>query len=77
MFMEKTIAVSEEKFNKVLQDVETLIEDVAELFDQDEIVKRRIADIKANPSIGKSEKDLDNYLKKGGEKVAQKTVIFL
>ena len=63
------ITVSEEKFNKVLSDVEALIEDVSSLFDQDEIAKKRIAEIKANPSIGKSEKELDAYLKKRGVKV--------
>jgi len=64
-----TIMISEEKFNKVLADVENLIEDVADLFDQDEIVKKRIADIEANPSIGKSEKELNDYLKKKGVKI--------
>ena len=63
------ITVSEEKFNKVLSDVETLIEDVSSLFDQDEIARKRIAEIKANSSIGKSEKELDAYLKKRGVKV--------
>ncbi|MCH8004247.1 MAG: hypothetical protein IH934_06495 [Nanoarchaeota archaeon] len=64
-----TITISEEKFNKVISDVENLIEDVADLLDQDEIAKKRIAEIKANPAIGKSEKELDNYLKKRGVKV--------
>ena len=60
------IMISEEKFNKVLEDVENLIEDVADLFDQDEIAKKRINDIQNNPSIGKSEKDLDEYIKSRG-----------
>ncbi len=64
-----TIAISEEKFDKMLADVEVLIGDVAALFDQDEIAKKRLVDIKANPSIGKSEKELSNYLKKRGVKV--------
>ena len=64
-----TITISEEKFNKVIADVENLIEDVAELFDQDETAKKRLAEIKANPSIGESEKELDDYLKKRGVKV--------
>ena len=63
------MTISEEKFNKVIADVENLIEDVADLFDQDEIAKRRLTEIKANPSIGKSEKELDDYLKKRGVKV--------
>tara|TARA_Y100000310_G_scaffold338992_1_gene430245 strand:+ start:12692 stop:12895 length:204 start_codon:yes stop_codon:yes gene_type:complete len=61
-----TINISEEKLNKVLADVETLIEDVASLVDQDEIAKKRIKDIKSNPSIGKSEEELNDYLKKRG-----------
>ena len=64
-----TVTMSEEKFNKVIADVENLIEDVADLFDQDEIAKKRIKDIKSDPSIGKSEKELDDYLKKRGVKV--------
>ncbi|MDO8538708.1 MAG: hypothetical protein Q7S21_07565 [archaeon] len=64
-----TIAISEKKFDKVLEDVETLIEDVADLFDQDEIAKKRSVDIKANPSIGKTEKELDSYLKKRRVKI--------
>ena len=63
------ITVSEEKFNKVLADVENLIEDVTDLFDQDKVVKERIADIEADPSIGKSEKELDSYLKKRGVQI--------
>jgi len=63
------ITISEEKFNKVLADVETLIEDVSTLFDQDEIAKHRFAEIKKNPSIGKSEKELDDYLKKRGVEI--------
>ena len=63
------ISVSEEKFNKVLADVEALIEDVSELFDQDEIAKKRIMDIESNPSIGKSEKELDDYLRQRGVKI--------
>ena len=63
------ISISEEKFNKVLADVGALIEDVSDLFDQDEIAKKRTADIEENPSIGKSEKELDDYLKQRGVKI--------
>ena len=63
------ITISDEKFNKVLEDVENLIVDVADLFDQDEIAKKRIKDIQNNPSIGKSEKNLDEYLKNRGVKI--------
>ncbi len=64
-----TITISEEKFNKVLADVEVLIDDVAELLDQNEIAKQRMAELKLNPSIGKSEKELDEYLRKRGVKI--------
>lgn len=64
-----TITIPEEKFHKVLTDVETLIADVTALFDQDEIARQRLAQIKEAPSIGKSEKDLDAYLKRRGVKV--------
>ena len=64
-----TITISQEKFNKVIADVEALIEDVSSLFDQDELAKQRMQEIKANPSIGKSEKELDAYLRKRGVKV--------
>ena len=63
------ITISEEKFNKVLADVEVLIEDVSALLDQDEIAKQRMAELKKNPSIGKSERELDDYLKKRGVKI--------
>lgn len=65
-----TITVSEEKFNRVLSDVEVLIEDVASLFDQDEIAKKRLVEVKLSPSMGKSEKELDTYLKKRGVKIS-------
>ena len=64
-----TITVSQEKFDKVIADVEALIEDVSSLFDQDGLAKQRMKEIKANPSVGKSEKDLDAYLRKRGVKV--------
>lgn len=64
-----TVTIPEHKLHKVLEDVEVLIEDVASLLDQNKIAKARLAEIKANPSIGKSEKELDDYLKKRGVKL--------
>ena len=64
-----TIAVSEEKLHKVLVDVETLISDVTSLLDENSIVKKRVSDIKTTPSMGKSESELDDYLKKRGVQV--------
>ena len=65
-----SIVISEAKLDKVLSDVEVLIEDVVSLISQDEIAKKRLAEIRANPSLGKSEKELDLYLKKRGVKIA-------
>lgn len=64
-----TINISEDRFKKVLADVEVLVDDVTALINQDDIVKQRIAEIKADPSIGKTEKELDEYLKKRGVKI--------
>lgn len=64
-----TITIAEEKFNRILNDVEVLIEDVVSILDQDEIAKKRMAEVKATPSIGNSEAELDTYLKKRGVKV--------
>ena len=65
-----SINISEDKLNKVLADVEVLIEDMALLLNQDEITKKRLKDIKNDPSIGISEEGIDNYLKKRGVEIA-------
>lgn len=65
----KTITIPAIQFKKILFDVETLIEDIATILDQDEITKKRMEEIESKPSIGKSEKDLDIYLKKKGIKI--------
>ena len=41
------------------------------LNDQDDVVKTRLKEIRDNPSIGISEKELDAYLAKRGVKVVQ------
>ncbi|MBI2451953.1 hypothetical protein HYV50_02635 [Candidatus Pacearchaeota archaeon] len=63
------ITIPADKLNKVLFDVEVLIEDVASLLNQDEIAKKRLVDIKTNPSISTSEEELDNYLRIRGIKI--------
>ena len=62
----KLINIPKDTLNKVLVDVEILIEDVASLLNQDEIAKKRLIEIKKNPSIALSEEELNNYLKKRG-----------
>jgi hypothetical protein len=67
--MPETITLSKSRFSKVLSDFEVLLEDVTELINRDDVVRQRIADIKADPSIGKTEEELDAYLRKRGIKV--------
>lgn len=64
-----TINISENRFRRVLTDVESLLNDITVLINRDDIVSQRIVEIKANPSIGKTEKELDKYLKKKGIKI--------
>ena len=67
----ETIILPKEKLGIVLSDVERLVshfEDLVE--DQDQIAKNRLSDIKSGKIEGKSEKELDEYLKKRGVKVA-------
>lgn len=64
-----SISIPADKLNKVLFDVEVLIEEVASLLNQDEIAKKRLADIKTNPSLGISEEELYSYLEKRGVKI--------
>ena len=65
-----SITVQVDKLNKVLLDVEVLVEDVASLLNQDEVAKKRLGEIKKDPSIGLTEEELNNYLKKSGIKIA-------
>ena len=67
--MPETITISKDRFKKILSDFEVLLEDVTDLVNGEDIVKQRIADIKRDPSIGKTEKDLDDYLRSRGVKV--------
>ena len=63
----ETITIPKVAFNKILGDVETLIDDVEKALDIK--VSQRINDLKTGKVNGKSEKELDNYLKKRGVKV--------
>ncbi len=66
----ETLNIPKEKFSKILEDFEVLIDDVeSALSEENSIVRKRINDIKKDPSIGKSEKELDLYLKKRGVKI--------
>ena len=59
------IKVDKSDFGKILQTAETLLDEVENVL-QDDIVKKRIAEIKAGKVKGRPESDLDQYLKKRG-----------
>lgn len=63
----ETVTVQKEVFSKILTDVETLIDDVELALDAKVI--QRIQDIEIGKVEGRTEKDLDNYLKKRGVKI--------
>jgi len=64
----ETITISKDKFGVVISDVEKLVSHFEDLV-QDKVVEQRLSDIKEGRVRGKSEKELDNYLRKRGVKV--------
>ena len=64
-----TVSVPQEKLAKVLADVEVLIADVASLVDQDEVTAQRLRAMKTDPSVRRSEQELDEYLTARGVKI--------
>ena len=46
-----------------------MIDEVEQAFSQDEIIKKRMNEIKTGKVKGRSETDLNNYLKKRGLKI--------
>ncbi len=66
----ETLTISREKFGKILTDIDILLSDIEEL-SPDEIVRQRIADINADPTLGKSEQELDEYLKERGVQIGR------
>lgn len=66
----ETLSISKEKFSKILEDFEVLINDVESALSEENLtVRKRMNDINMNPSIGKTEQELDTYLKKRGVKI--------
>lgn len=60
----ETVTLPKEIFTKILSDVEVLIDDVELALDAK--VRNRISDIKNAKVVGKTEKELDDYLKQRG-----------
>lgn len=63
----ETVTVQKEVFSKILTDVETLIDDVELALNAK--VMQRVQDIEMGKVEGRTEKDLDNYLKRRGVKI--------
>lgn len=64
----RNVMVEKSDFGKILQTAETLIDEVENAL-QDEIVKKRMDEINTGKVKGKTEKELDEYLKKRGLKI--------
>lgn len=68
--MAETITVSKELLNHMLTEMEHLVEDFSLIADENnEVIQRRIKEIRENPSIGKDEVELDNFLRRKGVKI--------
>lgn len=61
----EALTIPKEKFGKILNDIDILIKDIEDV-SQNQLIHQRIAEIDADPSIGKSEQELDEYLRKRG-----------
>lgn len=68
--MTETITMPREEFKKLISDVEIVINDVESILStEDKLTKKRIDDIESGKVKGKTEKELDEYLKNRGIKV--------
>lgn len=64
-----TVEVQKEDFSRILHTAEELVNEVESALSQDETAKRRMNDIKSGKVKGKTESELDSYLKSRGVKV--------
>lgn len=65
----ETITIKKQDFDKILNTAEILIDEVEDALSQDELVRKRIDDIKTGRIAGKTEEDYYEYLKKRGIKI--------
>ena len=67
----ETVHIPTHKLIQVISDVERLVSDFETLVGekQDIIVKQRLSDVKEGKIKAKTEKELDDYLKKRGVKI--------
>ncbi len=68
--MTETITMPRGEFKKLISDVEIVINDVESILSsEDKLTKKRIDDIESGKVKGKTEKELDEYLKNRGIRV--------
>ena len=65
----ETVEVKKSDLSKILNTAEILVDEVEQALSQDEIANKRIKDIMAGKISGRTEKELDEYLKKRGVKI--------
>ena len=65
----KTLQVNKTDFSKILETAEILIAEIEKALSQNEIVMKRVAEIKTGKIKGRTENELNEYLKKRGAKV--------
>jgi len=66
----KTIQVRKSDFKRILSTAEILIDEVEQALSQDDVVIKRIRDIRSGRIKGKTEDDYHEYLKKRGIKAS-------
>ena len=63
------VHVQKSDFNKILDTAESLIDEVEQVLSQDDIVRKRLDDIRKRNTKGRTEAELNKYLKGRGVKV--------
>lgn len=63
------VHVSRSDFNEILNTAETLVGEVERVLEGDELVSKRLEEIKTGKVKGITEKELNNYLRKRGVEV--------
>lgn len=65
----QTIRIRKSDFKKILGTAETLLDEIEEALSTEQIIEKRIEDIESGRTEGKTEQELDEYLKKRGVKI--------
>ena len=65
----ETLQVKKTDLGRILETAEILITEVERVLSQEEIIKERLADVKEGKIKGRTEKELNDYLKKRGVKI--------